>query len=56
MDVNGDIDVRADGFADERSDGQVRYVMVVHYVEMDPVGPRGHDIADFFAEAREVGG
>jgi hypothetical protein len=30
--------------------------MVVHDIEVDPVGPCGDDGPDFFAEAREIGG
>ncbi len=30
--------------------------MVIHHVEMNPVGAGGDDILDFLAEFREVGG
>jgi hypothetical protein len=30
--------------------------MVVHHVEVDPVGTGGDDVAHFVAEPREVGG
>jgi len=41
---------------DHRSDGQVGHVMVVHHVEVNPVGARGDDVAHLFAQAGEVGG
>ncbi|KAG1246384.1 hypothetical protein G6F68_014663 [Rhizopus microsporus] len=48
--------VLAQGRADHRADGQVRHVVVVHHVEVDPVGAGGEDVVDFLAEASEVGG
>jgi hypothetical protein len=48
--------VRAQRLAHQRADGQVGHVMVVHHVEMDPVGARGDDVAHFLAECGEVGG
>ena len=54
MDIDGDVDMRADRLANERANRQVRHVMVVHHVEMDPIGSGGHDVADFFAEAGEI--
>ena len=42
--------------ADHRAEGQVRHVMVVHHVEVDPVGAGGDDVAHLVAEAREIGG
>ena len=56
VDVDGDINVRADGFADKRPDRQIGDVVVVHHIEMDPVSPGGHNVADLLAKAREVGG
>ena len=47
--------VRAQRFADHRPDGQVRHVVVVHHVEVDPVGAGGDDGADLLAEAGEIG-
>ncbi|CAM2149145.1 hypothetical protein PT2222_210013 [Paraburkholderia tropica] len=56
MHVDGHVHVRADRLAHQRADGEVRHVMVVHHVEVDPVGAGGDDVADFFAKTREVGG
>ncbi len=56
MHVDGHLHVRADRLAYERANRQVRHVVVVHHVEVNPVGARGYDVADFFAEPREVGG
>ena len=50
MHVDRHLHVRADRLAHERADGQVRYVVVIHHVEVNPVGARGDDVADFFAE------
>jgi hypothetical protein len=41
--------------ADERADGQVGHVMVVHHVEVNPVGAGADDLHHFFAEPGEVG-
>lgn len=55
MDVDRHLHVRANGFAYERPDREVRNVMVVHYVKMDPIGAGGDDVADFFTEPGEIG-
>ena len=34
---------------------RVRHVVVVHHVEVDPVGTRGNDVLHFFTEFCEVG-
>ena len=47
--------VRLQGLADHGAKRQVGHVMVVHHVEMDPVGASGNDIAHFFAQAGKVG-
>jgi hypothetical protein len=47
--------VRPDRLADHRPDGQVRHVMVVHHVEVDPVGAGGDDVPHLLAEPREIG-
>ena len=41
--------------ADHRAEGQVGHVMVVHHVEVDPVGAGGQHVLDFLAQAGEVG-
>ena len=48
--------VTAQRLADHRPDRQVRHVVVVHHVEVDPVGARVDDRPHLVAEAREVGG
>ena len=45
----------AQRLADQRADGQVRHVMVVHDIEVDPVGAGRQHRVDFFAQAGEVG-
>jgi hypothetical protein len=45
----------AQRLADHRAEGQVRHVVVVHHVEVDPVGAGVDDGAHVLAEAREVG-
>ena len=42
--------------ADQRADGQVGHVVVVHDVEMHDVGAGGEHVVDFLAEFGEVGG
>ena len=54
--VDGHRHVRADRRTDHRADGQVGHVVVVHHVEVDPVGAGGDDVAHFLAQAGEVGG
>ncbi len=45
-----------DGFAHQRSNGQIGHIMVVHHVEMDPIGTRGDDVGNLFTQAGEIGG
>ena len=54
VDGRGDA-VLAQCLADHRADGQVGHVVVVHNVEVDPVGAGGEHGFDFLAEAGEVG-
>ena len=42
--------------ADQRTDGEVRHVMVVHHVEMDPISAGGEHRVDLGSQASEVGG
>src|SRR5471030_3349149 len=56
MHVDGNIRMRTQRLADQGADCQVRDVMVVHHVEVDPVCTSGDYIADLFAENGEVGG
>jgi len=46
--------VLAQGLADQRSDGQVGHIVVVHDVEVHDVRARGDDIVDFLAQARKI--
>ena len=47
--------MRLEGLADHGAKGEVGYVMVVHHVEVNPVGTGGNDAAHFFAQAGEIG-
>jgi len=47
--------VRLDGLADHRPEREVGHVVVVHDVEMDPVGAGGDDALHLLAQPREVG-
>ena len=38
MNVNDGLCVRTNRFAHERTDGEIRYVMVVHHVKVNPIG------------------
>ena len=48
--------VFAQGFEDQRPDAEVRHVVVVHDVEVNRIGPCGHDVVDLLAKLGEVGG
>ena len=54
VDRRGDA-VLAQGLADERPDREVRDVVVVHHVEVDPVGAGREHRVDFVTETGEVG-
>ena len=54
VDRRGDA-MPAQRLAHQRADGQVRHVVVVHHVEVDPVGAGGQHVVDFLAQLREVG-
>src|SRR5476649_2524827 len=56
MHVDRDIRMRTQCLTDHGADCQVRDVMVVHHVEVDPVRSSGDYITDLFAENGEVGG
>ncbi len=53
IDFRGDA-VLAQCLADQRTDGEVRHVVVVHDIEMDDVGARLEDVIHLLAETREV--
>ena len=55
VDRRGDA-VLAQRLADQRADGQVRHVVVVHHVEVHPVGAGGQHRIDFLAQPGEVRG
>ena len=44
----------AQGFDDRYAEGQVRYEMAVHQVEMDAVGPLPFNVLDFFGQAGKI--
>jgi hypothetical protein len=46
--------VVAESFADQRANGQVGHVVVVHYIEVHYVSARGHGVLDFFAQGGHV--
>jgi hypothetical protein len=48
--------VLAQRFTDQRANGQVGYIMIIHDVEVDDVGARLDDVIDFLAQAGKVGG
>ena len=48
--------VRLQRLRHHRPDGQVRHVVIVHDVEMDPVGASGQHLPDFLTQAGEIGG
>jgi len=47
---------RADGGTDKGADGQVGDVMVVHDIEVNPVGAGGEDVDHLIAKPGEIGG
>ncbi len=47
--------VRADRLADQRADRQVRHVVVVHHIEVDPVGAALDHAAYLLAQAGKIG-
>ena len=47
--------MRLDRLRHRRADAQVRHIVVVHHVEVNPVGASGDDFLHLVAEAREVG-
>jgi hypothetical protein len=55
VDGRGDA-VLAQGLADQRADGQVGHVVVVHDIEVHDVGAGGQHVVDLLAELGEVGG
>jgi hypothetical protein len=56
MDIDGHGGVRLDRRADERTDGEIGNVMVVHDVEVQEIGAGGDHRAHLLAEAREIRG
>src|SRR5205085_9905142 len=55
MHVERHLDMRAKRRADQRPNGKVRHVMVVHHIEVNEVRTSARDCLYFFAESREVG-
>jgi len=47
--------VVAESFADERANGQVGHVVVVHHVEVHHVSACQHGVLHFFAQGGHVG-
>src|SRR5690606_17129870 len=54
--VDGGGGVGTQGLAHHRPHGEVGHIVVVHDVQVYPVGPGGDDVAHLFAQAGEVGG
>ncbi len=50
------LNMRANGFADQGANCQIRNIMIVHDIKMDDVGTGGHDVSDFFAKTGKIGG
>ena len=40
--------------ANHRPEGQIRYVVVIHHIKMDPVAAGGNNAFHFFAQAGKV--
>ena len=53
--INNRFGVRSDRFAHERTNGEVRDVVIVHYVKVNPIGPGRNHISDFFGKTSEIG-
>ena len=53
--VNPDLDVRADGLAHQRADGEVGHVVVVHHVKVNQICAGLFDGAHLFTQAGKVG-
>ena len=53
--VNDGLRVRADCFAHKRTNGEVRDVVIVHHVKVNPIGPGRNHISDFFGKTSEIG-
>ena len=56
MHVHGHLGVRTNCLEHERANGQIRNVVVVHHVEVDPVGAAFDNVAHLLPETGEVGG
>src|SRR5258708_3408476 len=57
MHVDGSVDSRlAQGFANQRTDGEVGDVVIIHHVEVDPVRAGGEYRIHFFPQAGEISG
>ena len=61
LDHQVDIDRRSDamlaqGLADQRANGEVRHVVIVHHIEMHPVSTRRQHGIHFFAQTSKIGG
>ena len=54
--VDGHLHVRPYRLADQRADGQIRHVVVVHHVEVDHIRAGGDNVLHFVAKTREIGG
>ena len=56
MHVNIRLCIRANCLQHARADREIRYIMVVHHVEVNPVRPGSDDIANLFAKPGKVSG
>ena len=56
VNVDGGFGVGAQGLANHGAYGQVGNIMVVHDIEMYPVGAGGNNILDFFAQPGKISG
>ncbi len=53
--AGGGLGVGLEGLADHGAEREVGHIVVVHHVEVDPVGAGGDDVVHFVAQAGEIG-
>ena len=49
MDIDGNLHVGPDGFADHWPDGEIGNVMVIHHIKVNEICPCRLNTADFLA-------
>ena len=48
------VGMRPQRLADQRTDGQIWNIMIVHHIEMDEIRPRFQDVLYLLSQAREI--